>query len=86
MSDLTFDHVIPRSKGGKTNWENIVTASRDANNRKGNKSLDQCGFKLLKKPFEPNAFQLRELGKKYPPQFLHETWEDYLYWDGELDQ
>lgn len=86
VSDLTFDHVIPRSKGGKTSWDNIVTASRQANNKKGDKSLQECGMKLLKKPFEPSAFQLHEMGKKYPPQFLHETWEDFLYWDGELDQ
>lgn len=50
---LSFDHVIPRSKGGKTSWENIVTCCRDCNNKKADKYLKDTGMKLLKKPKEP---------------------------------
>jgi 5-methylcytosine-specific restriction endonuclease McrA len=86
VSDLTFDHVIPRSRGGKTCWENIVTASRDANTRKGSKLPKECGMFPLHAPREPTSYELHELGRKYQPRFLHETWHDYLYWDSELDR
>ena len=46
--ELTFDHLIPRSKGGLTNWENVVTACSHCNWTKGSKNLAQAGFKLLK--------------------------------------
>ena len=45
--ELTFDHLIPRSKGGLTNWENVVTACSHCNWTKGSKCLSQVGFKLL---------------------------------------
>jgi 5-methylcytosine-specific restriction endonuclease McrA len=47
--ELTFDHLIPRSKGGLTNWENVVTACSHCNWTKGSKSLSQVRFKILKK-------------------------------------
>lgn len=50
---MTFDHVIPKSKGGKTGWLNIVSCCRECNAKKSNKTLSECGFKLLKKPFAP---------------------------------
>lgn len=86
VSDLTFDHVIPRSRGGKTCWENIVTASREANTRKGNKLPHECGMFPIHEPVQPTSYELNERGRKFPPRFLHETWHDYLYWDGELER
>jgi len=50
---LTFDHVIPRSKGGKTCWTNVVTSCRPCNWKKGNKSLHVSSFRLMKPPVEP---------------------------------
>jgi 5-methylcytosine-specific restriction endonuclease McrA len=44
MARLTYDHVIPRAQGGRTEWENIVTACSDCNMRKGNRTPDQCGM------------------------------------------
>lgn len=52
-SQLTYDHVIPRSKGGKTNWTNVVTACLPCNLKKGNKMLHQFSLNLLKSPKEP---------------------------------
>ena len=46
-SDLTFDHVVPRSKGGRTNWMNVVAACGPCNLRKANKLPNQCGICLL---------------------------------------
>ncbi len=56
-SELSRDHVIPRSKGGKDIWTNCVTACRRCNNRKGNKTLDQAGMELLAIPFVPNRYE-----------------------------
>ncbi len=85
-SELTFDHVIPRSRGGRTTWENIVTASQSANIKKADLLPRECDMYPIKPPREPTAWELHEIGKKFPPEYLHETWEDYLYWDSELDQ
>lgn len=81
---LTFDHVIPRSKGGGTNWENIVAACRDCNGFKANKMPDQIGMFPRKAPKQPTIYELQRNGQKFPPNFLHESWGDFLYWDSEL--
>ena len=83
-SELTFDHVVPRSRGGRTNWTNVVAACSPCNLRKGNKLLGQCNMQPLAKPMAPNVWQLQENGRAFPPNYLHESWRDYLYWDSEL--
>ncbi|MCD8482511.1 MAG: HNH endonuclease [Verrucomicrobia bacterium] len=52
--DLTLDHVIPRERGGKTTWENIVTCSREVNARKANRLPHEAGLTLLRRPKKPN--------------------------------
>jgi hypothetical protein len=47
--------------------------------------LKQIGFSLRKPPRQPGAEELRNLGRKFPPNHLHHTWLDFLYWDAELD-
>jgi 5-methylcytosine-specific restriction endonuclease McrA len=84
-NDLTFDHVLPRSKGGTTNWENIVAACRDCNSRKGNHMPEHIRMFPLTEPRQPSVHELRNKGRKFPPHFLHESWEDFLYWDTELE-
>jgi 5-methylcytosine-specific restriction endonuclease McrA len=84
-NDLTFDHVVPRKLGGVTSWENVVAACAPCNLRKGSKTLRESGMKLRMTPMRPDAEQLRNLGRRFPPNHLHESWLDYLYWDTELD-
>ncbi|MDH5723147.1 MAG: HNH endonuclease [Alphaproteobacteria bacterium] len=84
--ELTFDHVIPRSRGGRTNWENIVAACRPCNTMKGNRMPDEIGMHPIIKPRRPSVFELQDHGRKFPPNFLHESWRDFLYWDTELDE
>lgn len=83
---LTFDHVIPRCKGGGTNWENIVAACRRCNTIKGSKLPNECKMWPLHTPRQPTIYELQTNGKKFPPNFLHESWGDFLYWDTELDK
>ena len=83
--DLTFDHVVPRARGGITSWENVVAACGRCNLRKGSRSLKQVGFSLRKPPGRPTTGQLMNLGRKFPPNHLHESWMDFLYWDAELE-
>jgi 5-methylcytosine-specific restriction endonuclease McrA len=83
--ELTFDHVVPRSRGGRTTWDNVVAACARCNLRKGWHSLKQAGMSLRRPPRRPGAEDLRNQGRKFPPNHLHETWLDFLYWDAELE-
>ena len=82
---LTFDHVIPRSKGGRTTWENIVAACSICNLRKGGRLPAQAKMFPAKKPARPTMFELNERGRSFPPNYLHHSWQDFLYWDSELE-
>ena len=83
--DLTFDHLLPKSKGGLTDWENVVTACSSCNVQKGGNLYKNCGLKLFQMPFRPSVDDLHKNGRNFPPNFLHESWMDYLYWDIELE-
>ena len=84
--DLTFDHVVPRARGGVTSWENVVAACSSCNLKKGSKSLRQVGMNLRKQPRQPGAEELRNMGRRFPPNYLHGSWVDFLYWDAVLDE
>ena len=81
---LTFDHVIPRARGGRTEWKNIVSACRPCNLRKGSKLPNECDMRPITNPREPSVYELQETGRRFPPNYLHRTWSDFLYWDSEL--
>lgn len=83
--ELTFDHVIPRSKGGRTSWTNIVAACSPCNLKKGGRMPREAKMFPARKPARPSTYQLQEIGRRFPPNHLHETWMDYLYWDIELE-
>jgi 5-methylcytosine-specific restriction endonuclease McrA len=83
--ELTFDHVIPRSRGGRTTWENVVTACAHCNLRKGSKLPRECRMYPRHKPCQPTTWELQENGRAFPPNYLHASWRDYLYWDSELE-
>lgn len=83
--DLTFDHVVPRALGGVTSWENVVAACAPCNLRKGSKTLRASGLRLQRPARRPSAAELIDKGRRFPPNHLHESWADYLYWDTELE-
>ncbi len=83
--DLTFDHVVPRSQGGRTTWGNVTTACAACNLRKGGRTPRKCGLHPRTMPYRPTVFELNERGRAFPPNVLHESWRDYLSWDTELE-
>jgi 5-methylcytosine-specific restriction endonuclease McrA len=86
-SELTFDHVVPRSKGGLTNWTNVVTSCQRDNLLKADQSLQQSGLRLRRQPYQPSPHQLDECAKRLQyKDVLHASWLDYLYWDSTLEE
>jgi len=83
--NLTFDHVIPRSKGGRTTWENVVAACSRCNLKKGGRLPREAKMVPARKPTRPTMFELNERGRAFPPHYLHQSWQDFLYWDSELE-
>lgn len=83
--DLTFDHLIPRSKGGQTTWENVVTACSPCNLRKGSYMPREIDMWPMQMPYSPTVHDLHHNGRHFPPNYLHQSWLDYLYWDVELE-
>lgn len=73
-ADLTIDHVIPRSQGGETTWDNVVTACRPCNQRKGNRTPEQAGMTLLSRPARPRYVALAFLGETAEAH----VWHKYL--------
>lgn len=74
-NQLTIDHIHPSSKGGVTSWQNCITACKSCNFEKKDKTLEQCGFKLLSKPTIPGLNPLKEMNYL---QNKHEDWILYL--------
>lgn len=75
LNDLTIDHVIPRDKGGENSWRNCVAACFTCNNKKSNRTPDEAGMPLLKKPIMP---QLSIYGEFSVMQQKHDSWRNYL--------
>jgi 5-methylcytosine-specific restriction endonuclease McrA len=74
---MTVDHVIPKNQGGKDTWENLVAACADCNNKKGQRTPEQAGMALLRKPKRPNhiTFIRQFIGVK------DTNWKRYLFMD-----
>lgn len=80
---LTYDHVVPRSRGGRTSWDNIVSCCYACNRRKANRTPVEAKMVLRSTPVRPAwipAVQIRVSTKSVP-----DAWRDYVYWVGEID-
>lgn len=77
--EMTCDHVLPRSQGGGTDWENMVACCAPCNRKKGGRTPEQAGMRLLRLPRRPEelamVFRIK-LGHRRPP----DLWDDYLSW------
>ncbi len=78
-AEVTCDHVVPRSQGGGTDWENVVACCMRCNRVKGGRTPVEAGMKLLKRPRQPDdlpmVFRI-ELGNRTAP----EPWREFLAW------
>ena len=87
--DWEYEHVVPRSQGGKTGWTNIVVACTACNQKKANRTPAQAGMRLLSKPMKPDKLTRRRAILQWQPG-MPEAWRGYmrdaLYWKAELDQ
>jgi 5-methylcytosine-specific restriction endonuclease McrA len=73
--DLTIDHVIPRSRGGGHSWENLVSACKSCNHRKGGKSLQQARMKLRSDPKEPRASMYYTIERRLDSSVTDSWWK-----------
>ena len=88
-SQLNLDHVIPRSRGGKTTWDNVVTSCHKCNRKKGGMLAEDAELKLIRKPFRPKVapFLDASLGPiKYDEWRPFFNIVDYSYWNVELEE
>lgn len=69
--DLTIDHVVPRHRGGRHTWDNLVSACKSCNHRKGGKAPEEVRMTLIRKPFEPKASTYYS---------LHQHLQTYIEW------
>lgn len=84
-AELNLDHVVPRSQGGSTSWENIVCSCIPCNLRKANRTPAQAGMALLKEPFRPKWNpRFRPTGQGYPVWRPFLSLIDASYWNAEL--
>lgn len=84
-SEFTYEHVIPRARGGKTSWENIVVACTPCNQRKGDKTPAEAGMRLSTMPSKPTYLPNDMAQFRYRPG-MPEEWLSFLYWTEELEQ
>ena len=90
-TELTYDHVLPRSRGGKTTWENILTCcvrcntgKRDALITPSARRGDRGTWRPLKVPRQPTSYELLKAGLEFLDATLRENFSDWLYWNVEL--
>jgi len=87
-SQLNLDHIVPRSKGGLTTWENVVTSCHNCNRKKGGQVPEEAHMKLIRRPFRPTVAPFLD-GSLGPIRY--EEWRpffnivDYSYWNVELE-
>lgn len=78
-NDLTIDHVMPRSRGGKDMWENVVVACLKCNVSKGSRTPEEAQMKMRTKPHAPGNFAYFELSKQWDAAKGYDVWQKYLY-------
>jgi 5-methylcytosine-specific restriction endonuclease McrA len=83
-SELSLDHITPRSQGGGTTWENIVCACIDCNVRKGGRTPKQAHMSLIRKPEKPKRSPLLNLKLSSKKYHSWKTFLDNAYWSVEL--
>ena len=82
IGELTYDHVVPKAQGGRTCWENIVTACVECNTRKANRTPAQAHMQLRRQPRRPAWVPIFTI--QISRASMPDAWRDYCYWTGDL--
>ena len=82
-AELTTDHVIPRSRGGTSSWDNVVTACGPCNRKKANRTPAQARMHLIQLPERPNS--LPALGLRIGSENAPEPWREFLAYGGTVE-
>jgi len=85
--DMTIDHIVPRSRGGRSTWENVVLACTSCNKRKGDRLPSEAGMRPIRIPKRPHW--LNFLARSHAGSSYHRSWQrfvDTAYWNVELDE
>lgn len=91
LREMTYDHVIPQSDGGPTNWRNIVCSCQKCNNDKRNRTPEQAGMSLIRRPFAPvmaenyTAGVTKKMRSMTKRLMSIKEWQSYIYWNVELE-
>ncbi|MFO0893301.1 MAG: HNH endonuclease [Isosphaeraceae bacterium] len=83
-SELSLDHIVPRSRGGPSNWHNIVCACLDCNVRKGGQTPAEAGMRLIKEPIQPKSSPSLRLKLSHRRYRSWKSFLDNAYWTVEL--
>jgi len=76
--DLTYDHVIPKSRGGQTCWENIVTCCMPCNSKKGDRLPREVGMRIRKQPTRPDWVPIFTVS--ISKRTIPDSWKSFCYW------
>ncbi len=82
--DLSLDHVVPRSRGGRSAWENLVVACHRCNRRKDNRTPGEAGMRLIRRPVRPRSILVPLQGASGEVPASWEAFLSELYWNQEL--
>ncbi|MCA9842596.1 MAG: HNH endonuclease [Cyanobacteria bacterium HKST-UBA03] len=77
--NLTIDHVLPRSRGGRDEWENCVVACHHCNTKKGNRTPEEAAMPIKKRPVRPVNFMNFEISKQSRDLTHYQDWIKYFY-------
>lgn len=76
LAQLSYDHVVPKSAGGRREWRNIVTACRPCNSRKADRTCDESGMWPMRDPVQPKVLPMT--GPTIDPATAPEEWQDFI--------
>ena len=82
-TELTWDHVVPKARGGRTEWENIVSCCVECNRQKGGRLPSEVSMSLIRKPKKPEWLPILTITLAF--RQMPQSWRDYVYWNVELE-
>lgn len=83
-TELTWDHILPKGREGKTEWRNVVTCCVECNRKKGGRIPSEASMTLIRKPRRPEWLPILKITLSFKQ--MPQSWRDYVYWNVELEE